>query len=99
MQKEILDPELAYTFPESRGKCGFCGKEENGYAKRDEKTGKVKAACWKCVRPAAASAPQAKRKPVGTVFVDTDLDVVAAPEPEKKKAPGLAPSTYRPAVR
>ena len=96
--RAITDPELAYTSPEDRGFCGFCGLPENGYAKRDEKTGKVKAACWKCVRPAAASAPQPKRKPIGTVFDDTDLDAVVV-APEKKKALGMAPSTYRPAVR
>ena len=45
-----MDPALVYTFPEDRGKCGFCGKEENGYAKKDE-NGKWQAACWECVKP------------------------------------------------
>ena len=86
---------VIYTFPEERGVCGFCGKEENGYAKKDE-NGKWQAACWKCVRPEGAGAAQPKRKLVGTVFTDADADV----EEEKptKKAPGLAPSSHRPKV-
>jgi hypothetical protein len=84
---------LDYTGPENRGECGFCGKEEGGYAKKDA-NGKWQAACWLCVRPTAASAPQPKRNTVGTVFTDTDLD---EPEtPKKNKSKGMAPSTTRP---
>ena len=64
---------LEWTSPEDRGICGFCGKEENGYAKKDDK-GKWLSACWDCVRPASAGAPQPKRKLVGTTFTDTDKD-------------------------
>lgn len=84
----------AYTFPEERGVCGFCGKEENGYAKRDT-NGKWQAACWPCVRPESAGAAQPKRKLVGTVFTDADVDIY---QPVAKKNPGMPPSTYRPKV-
>jgi|SRR5665213_50606 len=30
--------------------CGFCGKPDQGYAKKD-KNGKWKPACWACVKP------------------------------------------------
>lgn len=85
----------AYTFPEDRGVCGFCGKEENGYAKKDAK-GNWQPACWPCVRPASAGAAQSKRTTVGTVYTDVDADVDEKPAP--KKNPGLAPSTHRPKV-
>ena len=45
-----MDLATAHTSPEDRGKCGFCDKEENGYAKKDE-NGKWQAACWECVKP------------------------------------------------
>ncbi len=67
------DIATAYSFPEDRGKCGFCGKEDNGYAKRDA-NGQWQAACWKCVRPATAGQAQPKRKLVGTVYTDVDAD-------------------------
>ena len=85
------DPALDYTGPENRGVCGFCGKEENGYAKRDA-DGKWQAACWPCVKPATFGAPQPKREMVGTVYTDVDAD---EPEKPKKKNPGMAPSTHR----
>lgn len=87
------DIALSHTWPDERGECGFCGKEENGYAKKDA-NGEWQAACWPCVRPTEASAPQPKRKPVGTVFTDPDLD---DPETVKKtKSKGMAPSSHRP---
>lgn len=86
-----------WSSPENRGKCGFCGKEENGYAK--QKDGKWVAACWKCIRPASAGAAQPKRNPVGTVFTQKDEDLDERPQPTVKKSPGMAPSTHRPAVR
>jgi len=64
--KEPTDPALRYTSPENRGVCGFCGAEEGGYAKRDE-SGNWQASCWACVRPAAASAPQPKRRLIGSL--------------------------------
>jgi hypothetical protein len=63
------EPGLEYTTPENRGTCAFCGKEEEGYAKRDS-DGKMKPACWKCVKPATSGAPQPKRRPVGTTYTD-----------------------------
>jgi hypothetical protein len=87
-----LEAAVAYTFPEERGVCGFCGDAEGGYAKR--KDGQWQAACWKCVKPETAGATQSKRKLVGTIYTDVDADVV---EPAtKKKNPGMAPSTNRP---
>ena len=90
-----LEPALAYTFPEDRGVCGFCGKEENGYAKKDA-NGKWQAACWKCVKPASAGAAQPKRQTVGTVFTEVN-DEDEKPKATKKN-PGMAPSNYRPKV-
>lgn len=89
------DPALEYTGPENRGICGFCGGEEGGYAKKDAK-GKWQAACWPCVRPTSAGAPQPKRVLVGTVYTDDSAD--EDEKPQKKKSPGMAPSTYRPKV-
>lgn len=95
----IIDAVLAHTWPDARGKCGFCGKEENGYAKKDA-NGIWQAACWSCVRPEGAGAPQPKRQPVGTVFtedLDTEEQIKKAAK-LAKKAPGLAPSAHRPQV-
>lgn len=92
----IIDPAVAWTTPENRGVCGFCGKPEGGYAKQDSNK-HWRAACWPCVRPAAAGAAQPKRKPIGTVFTPKDEDAEDAPV--KKKNPGMVPSSYRPAVR
>lgn len=73
-----------WTTPEDRGKCGFCGKPENGYAKQDE-SGKWLAACWNCVKPEKTAPPQ-KREAVGTVFTeDLDLDKT---EPSRGMKPG-----------
>ena len=93
------NPALVYTSPEDRGKCGFCGKEEGGYAKRDG-NGLWQAACWKCVRPAAASAPQPKRKTVG--IIPNGVVVIGGDEESATvvgKRQGLAPSSYRPKVK
>lgn len=90
-----LESALEHTWPDARGTCGFCGKEENGYAKRDA-TGKWLAACWKCVRPEGAGAAQPKRQQVGTVYTE-DLDAEDV-KPVKTKARGMAPSTHRPKV-
>ncbi len=81
---------LDYTGPENRGKCGFCGKEEGGYAKKDT-NGMWQAACWPCVKPENAGAVQQKRNLVGTVYTDTRDD-----KPAVKKSPGIAPATHRP---
>lgn len=64
-----VDSEIAHTSPDLRGQCGFCGKEENGYAKRDA-AGKWVAACWLCVRPTIAGTAQSKRKLVGTIYTE-----------------------------
>lgn len=85
-----------YTFPTSRDTCGFCGKEENGYAKKDS-NGRWHAACWLCVKPASAGAAQSKRQTVGTIFTSIDDDKDDE-KPIKKKNPGIAPSNYRPKV-
>lgn len=66
-----MESEVAYTFPDRRGKCGLCGKSENGYAKRNS-AGKWVAACWLCVRPTSSGSAQTKRKTVGTVFTDEE---------------------------
>lgn len=55
-----MQNELEHTTPENRGVCGFCGKEEGGYAK--QKNGVWVAACWNCVKPAAI--PLVKRRPL-----------------------------------
>jgi hypothetical protein len=96
MSKPSLDPALAYTSPENRGICCFCGKEEGGYAKRGT-NGQWWAACWSCVKPAQANALQPKRKQIGTIFME---DGVTAGDdaPVAPKAKGMAPSTYRPKV-
>jgi hypothetical protein len=83
---------LEYTEPGSRGVCGFCGKDEQGYAKKDSKN-VWQASCWACVKPEKVGASQVKRETVGTVFTEEE-----PPEPPKKKNPGLAPSTHRPKV-
>jgi hypothetical protein len=83
---------LDYTGPENRGECGFCRKEENGYAKRNEK-GDWTAACWACVKPENAGQAQPKREPVGSTFTDTnDADT----DKPAKKSRGITPSSYRP---
>jgi len=87
--------KLAYTTPDTRGVCRWCGEEEGGYAKKDEK-GEWQAACWPCVRPEKAGVAQPKRSSVGTIFTDTDLE--ESEVKPKKKAPGMAPSTSRPKV-
>jgi hypothetical protein len=87
-----IDAGLEYTFPGARGICGFCGGEEGGYAKRDDK-GVWQPACWPCVKPPKSIVPQ-KREQVGTVYSE-DLD---AEDIVKKKRQGLAPSTHRPKV-
>lgn len=63
MSVAVLDFELAHTETDARGKCGFCGKEENVYAKQSA-GGKWKACCWNCIRPNLADihpAPQRRR--------------------------------------
>jgi hypothetical protein len=90
---QSIESGLEWTSPDNRGKCGFCGGVEGGYAKRDAE-GVWQAACWPCVKPAKQLSPE-KRKPVGTVYTE-DLD--AEEVVQKKKNPGLAPSTYRPKV-
>jgi hypothetical protein len=89
-----VDLATAHTSPEDRGKCGFCDKEENGYAKKDE-NGKWQASCWKYVKPEHVGASQAKRETVGTVFTDVEPE---EEKPRAKKSPGMAPSTHRPKV-
>lgn len=90
----VIEPGCEWTSPDTRGVCGFCGKEEGGYAKKNV-DGKWTAACWPCVRPANSGDAQPKRATVGTVYTeDTDLD---EPKP-KKKNPGMVPSTHRPKV-
>jgi hypothetical protein len=84
-----VDASLEYTGPSDRGRCGFCGGVEGGYAKQDA-CGTWKAACWECVKPVPL--PPQKRQHVGTIFTE-DLD---AEDKIQKRAKGLAPSTHRP---
>jgi len=92
-----IEPGCEWTSPDNRGKCGFCGKEEGGYARKDA-NGTWQPACWNCVKPAQKTV-QEKRKSVGTVFTE-DLDTdVAIKKREREKNPGLPPSTTRPKVR
>lgn len=90
---------IDYTGPDNRGVCGFCGKLEDGYAMRDG-TGMFQAACWPCVNKGREIVPQPKRNPVGITFTE-DLDTdekIAKKVKAAKKAPGIAPSTNRPAT-
>jgi hypothetical protein len=90
----VVEPGCEWTSPDNRGKCGFCGGEEGGYAKKDA-NGVWQPACWNCVKP-EKHITQEKRKPVGTVYTeDKDADET---EVKKKKNPGIAPSSYRPKV-
>jgi hypothetical protein len=90
----VIEPGCEWTDPEHRGRCGFCGGMEGGYAKRNEK-GEWTASCWPCVRPKNPPPPMAKRATIGTVYTEIDVD---EPEKPKKKNPGLSPSTHRPKV-
>jgi hypothetical protein len=94
MLKHVIEPGTEWTSPDNRGICGFCGKEEGGYALRDE-NGKWQPACWPCAKPKNAVVPQRKRATVGTVYTDVDAD---EPEEKKKKNPGMAPCKSRPKV-
>lgn len=40
--------EIEAPWTKKNGKCGVCGKEEHGYAKKHN--GKWVAVCWKCVQ-------------------------------------------------
>ena len=91
----MTDP-TAYTSPETRGECAFCGKEENGYTKPD-KNGMQQAACWPCVSEGLETTPATKRalvKTDKTEDLDKDAKLKAAAK-EAKKVKGLAPSTQR----
>lgn len=94
MSKPQVVEALLHTYPENRGRCGFCNKSEGGYAKQD-KNGIWKAACWNCVKPEEVLTPQ-KRKQVGSIVVE-DLDAENNPTSSAKSA-GIAPSTHRPKV-
>jgi hypothetical protein len=92
---DIMVDATAYTSPEDRGTCGFCGKPEDGYTKRDA-NGKQTASCWACINKERVISDQPKRQLVGTTFTpDADEE---PPTTAKKKSPGVAPSTYRPKV-
>lgn len=85
-----------WTSPEDRGTCGFCGKSEGGYAKKDA-NGVMQPACWPCVSKGLEPVPVQKRAAVGvtrTEDLDTDTKLAAAAK-EAKKVKGLAPSTFR----
>ena len=44
--------------------CGFCGKPDEGYAKKD-KDGKWKPSCWACIKPKnPPPPPKMKMKPI-----------------------------------
>jgi hypothetical protein len=76
--------ETDYTTPEDRGVCGFCGKEENGYAMKDS-DGKFKSACWNCIKKDRVISDQPKREQVGTAYTeDLDADDKIAPNPGMK---------------
>ncbi len=90
----VIEPGCEWTSPDNRGICGFCGKPEGGYARRDA-DGTWQPACWPCVKPNPQPPPMKKRATIGTVF--TDLNEVDEPV-QKKKNPGMAPSKHRPKV-
>lgn len=95
---DYTDPALAYASLEESVTCGFCGSNYDwGYAKRDA-DGKWRAACWSCVKPESAGAPQPKRAQVGNVVLEPDFDAGGPPN-IGVKAPGLAPSTFRPRTK
>jgi hypothetical protein len=85
MSVAVLDFELAHTEIDARGKCGFCGKEENGYAKRTA-SGEWRASCWNCIRPNPADIPpmQSRRK-VGTVHEEPVEDAPEEPVRKRRK--------------
>ncbi len=93
MQSNPIEPGTEWTSPEKRGVCGFCGKEEGGYAKKDA-YGKWQPACWPCARPKNPPPPMKKRATIRIVYTEIEVD---EPAP-KKKNPGLAPSNHRPKV-
>ena len=76
-----LNSELAYTSPETRGTCHFCGKEEGGYAKADT-DGTFYAACWSCVKP-TGPIPEQKRRPVGSALASREIVPEAPLDPAK----------------
>lgn len=49
MPQRPVEPGTEHSF--KQGTCGFCGKKEEGYAKRDV-DGNWKPSCWACVKPA-----------------------------------------------
>lgn len=91
MDTHVIEPGTEYTTPENRGVCSFCGREENGYAKKDAK-GNWQPACWPCVKPESSGAAQPKRNPVGSVFTEPDKDL----DTSKESAPvDSAPRVHR----
>ena len=91
-----MPDKTAWTSPDSRGECFFCGKEESGYSKQD-KDGEWQAACWPCVRAGLEPVEPHKRalvKTAPTEDLDADKKLVATAK-EAKKVKGLAPSTVR----
>lgn len=94
----IVEPGCEWTSPDNRGVCGFCGGEEGGYAKCDE-SGKWQPACWNCVKPTNASAPQPKRAKVGTTVTEEPPEeaapVEAAPRVRRKIDPVVAVAMYQ----
>lgn len=66
-----VNEQVAWTSPDNRGTCGFCGKEENGYAKKGS-DGNWRAACWLCVKPDKAITLQPQRKKIGAIFTEEE---------------------------
>ena len=67
-----VEPGTQWTL--ERIKCGFCGKEEHGYAKQDAK-GRWKPACWSCVKPTKTLPPVVRRNRkgyLGTIKRESD---------------------------
>jgi hypothetical protein len=78
MPSQPIEPGTEWT-PEPVP-CGFCGKPDEGYAKKD-KDGKWKPSCWACVRPKnPPKPPELRKKPKAQVLEETHQEVVVAVE-------------------
>jgi hypothetical protein len=59
--------------------CGFCGKDDEGYAKQD-KDGRWKPACWTCVKPKGKMANPVRKIAVESPpMEDLDTDDIIKP--------------------
>lgn len=78
----MISVEEGTEHTDKLGKCGFCKKEEGGYAKRDTK-GNWRPACWPCVRPVKTSEPKIRKNRrgyLGTIAHDP-IEVIENVDP------------------